>query len=92
MSLLPTVGVRELKAHLSRYLSRVQDGERFTVTDRGRTIAQLSPADESVPPAWAARLVAEKRATFRGGKPRGLSPRVRAKGRPTSAVVVEDRR
>lgn len=86
------VGVRELKARLSHYLSRVRDGERFAVTDRGRTIARLSPAGDTAAPAWVTQLVTEKRAAFGGGKPRGLSPRVRAKGRPTSAIVLEDRR
>ena len=36
-----TVGVRELKAHLSRVLRDVQRGERILVTDRGRVIAEL---------------------------------------------------
>jgi prevent-host-death family protein len=36
------VSVRELKAHLSRYLRRVQDGEEMTVTLHGRRIARLS--------------------------------------------------
>jgi prevent-host-death family protein len=92
MSTMPTVGVRELKAHLSHYLSRVRDGERFAVTDRGRTIARLAPADESPVPEWVSRAVSEKRASYRGGKPLGLHPRVKAKGRPTSAIVIEDRR
>jgi antitoxin (DNA-binding transcriptional repressor) of toxin-antitoxin stability system len=36
-----TVGVRELKAHLSRVLREVQNGETVLVTDRGRVIAEL---------------------------------------------------
>ncbi|GAB1342998.1 type II toxin-antitoxin system Phd/YefM family antitoxin [Gemmatimonas sp.] len=36
-----TVGVRELKAHLSRVLREVQSGETVLVTDRGRVIAEL---------------------------------------------------
>lgn len=36
-----TVGVRELKAHLSRVLREVQGGETVLVTDRGRVIAEL---------------------------------------------------
>ena len=36
-----TVGVRELKAHLSRVLRDVQNGETVLVTDRGRVIAEL---------------------------------------------------
>ena len=36
-----TIGVRELKTHLSRTLREVQDGEVYLVTDRGRVIAEL---------------------------------------------------
>lgn len=35
------VGIRELKAHLSRVLRDVQAGEHVLVTDRGRVIAEL---------------------------------------------------
>lgn len=38
-----TIGIRELKAQLSRALRDVQDGERYLVTDRGRVVAELRP-------------------------------------------------
>ena len=38
------VGVRELKAKLSGYLARVEQGESITVTSRGRRVAQIVPA------------------------------------------------
>lgn len=41
ISRMRTVGVRELKAHLSRVLRDVQNGETVLVTDRGRVIAEL---------------------------------------------------
>jgi prevent-host-death family protein len=44
---MKAVGVRELKAHLSRYLRDVQAGETVLVTDRGRVIAELRGAPES---------------------------------------------
>jgi prevent-host-death family protein len=40
------VGIAELKARLSEYLSRVEDGEEIVVADRGRPVARL------VPPVW----------------------------------------
>jgi prevent-host-death family protein len=89
---MQTVGVRELKARLSEHLRRVQAGERLVITDRGRAIASLVPADESARPAWLMQLVAEGRASWGGGKPVGLSPRVRVKGRSVSDAVIEDRR
>ena len=36
-------GVRELKDNLSRYLHRIQAGERVTVTAHGRVVAELVP-------------------------------------------------
>jgi prevent-host-death family protein len=38
-----TVGVAELRQNLSRYLRRVEEGERFLVTDRNRPVAELGP-------------------------------------------------
>lgn len=37
-----TVGVRELKAHLSQYLDRARAGEEITVTEHGRPVARLT--------------------------------------------------
>ena len=39
------VGIRELRAHLSRYLDQVREGEEIVVTDRGKPIARISPAN-----------------------------------------------
>ena len=38
-----TVGVAELRRNLSRYLRRVERGERLLVTDRNRPVAELGP-------------------------------------------------
>ena len=42
-----TVGVAELRQNLSRYLRRVQRGERLVVTDRNRPVAELGPPTTS---------------------------------------------
>jgi prevent-host-death family protein len=39
-----TVGVRELRQNLSKYLDRVKEGEALAVTERGREVARLIPA------------------------------------------------
>ncbi len=52
-----TVGVRELRQNLSRYLARIREGERLVVTERNRPVAILSPLPEHEDPL--ARLVAE---------------------------------
>lgn len=55
-----TVGVRELKAHLSRVLRDVQNGETVLVTDRGRVIAELrQPGIASAPLSPIDQKVAE---------------------------------
>jgi len=41
------IGIRELRQHASRWLRRVEAGESFEVTDRGRPIATLAPLRES---------------------------------------------
>jgi prevent-host-death family protein len=38
-----TVGVRELRQNLSKYLGRVKEGEALTVTEHGREVARLVP-------------------------------------------------
>jgi prevent-host-death family protein len=56
-----TVGVAELRQNLSRFLRRVEQGERLIVTDRNRPVAELGP-----PPSTGAdldRLIAEGRVT-----------------------------
>jgi len=42
-----TVGIAELRQNLSRYLQRVQRGERLVVTDRNRPVAELGPPPTS---------------------------------------------
>ena len=87
-----SIGVRELKAQLSQQLKRVQRGSRITITDRGTPIAVLSPVDPQADAEWAWRMVAEGKASWSGGKPRGLNPPVQGRGKPTSQIVIEDRR
>ncbi len=61
---MSSIGVRELKAQLSRQLKRVQGGSRLTITDRGRPIAVLSPVEAQAGAAWAWRMVAEGKASW----------------------------
>jgi len=42
-----TVGSRELKTRLGRYLRLVKQGETVVVTERGRPIAELRPVEIS---------------------------------------------
>jgi prevent-host-death family protein len=90
---MDTVGIRELKAHLSRHLKSVRSGARLLVTQRGRVIASIDPADTSDGLEWARALVTAGRAHWSGGKPDGCRHPVRTTGgRTVSAVVLEERR
>ena len=59
MYMTMTVGIAELRQNLSKYLRRVEQGQRLVVTDRNRPVAELGP-----PPSTGAaldRLIAEGR-------------------------------
>lgn len=75
-----TVGVRELRQHLSVYLRRVAAGETLRVTDRGTPVALLAPLPERADPLG--RLVAEGRLTA----PLTPSPALRVP--PSRAVLM----
>ena len=40
-----TVGVHEAKTHLSRLLEEVEEGATVEITNRGRVVARLVPAE-----------------------------------------------
>ncbi len=58
------IGVRDLKANLSRYLREVERGEVVLVTDRGRVVAELRAASGTARPESAVerglRVLAER--------------------------------
>ena len=37
------IGVQEAKTHFSKLLKRVEDGERFSITNRGKVVAVMVP-------------------------------------------------
>src|SRR5438093_578326 len=67
-----TVGVAELRQNLSRYLRRVERGERLVVTDRNRPVAELGPPSSTG--GELDRLIAEGRVSrpLRRGLPEPL--------------------
>lgn len=73
-----TVGVAELRQNLSKYLRRVERGERLVVTDRNRPVAELGP-----PPSVGNdldRLIADGRVAR--PRRRGLPEPLRLEGDP----------
>jgi prevent-host-death family protein len=59
--LMERVGMRELNQHTARVIERVKRGEVVEVTERGKLVARLVPAEPAPEPLD--RLVAEGRAT-----------------------------
>lgn len=88
---MTTVGVRELKNRLSYYLDLVKNGEPVSVTARGREIAVIMPRARNEDEEFAWRLVREGKATWSGGKPKGGSLNIPARGRPLSEIVIKER-
>lgn len=40
------IGVHEAKTHLSSLLKRIENGERFSITNKGKVVAVMLPPDE----------------------------------------------
>ncbi len=76
------VGVRELKANLSKHLRRVRAGASLTVTDRGQPVAKLIPVEVS---PGLERLMREGVVSWSGRKPTIVEPAIRLRGRGPSA-------
>ena len=84
-----SIGVRELRDHLSKHLADVRDGRTVTITDRGTPIARIVP----VGPSTLDRLIAEGRVTpaKRPKRRRTLPKPISAQG-TVSDLVSEQRR
>lgn len=66
------VGIRELRADLSRLLKRVREGEEIVVTDRGKPVARIVPMDgrRKIDRLIAAGLVTPAPKPWNGPPPR----------------------
>jgi prevent-host-death family protein len=85
------VGTRELKSKLSEYLRRVKAGETIIVTERGKTIGQITPVKPTVGKRMKA-LVESGAAEWNGKKYRPKKPAAQNRGRKqVSDLVIEDR-
>lgn len=64
-----SIGIRELRQHASRYVAMAKAGQRVPVTERGKLVAYLVPAE--VPTSTFQRMVAAGQ--VRRGNGRGIS-------------------
>jgi prevent-host-death family protein len=53
---MTSIGIRELRDGLSKYLAAVREGATITVTDHGTPVARISPVGT---PSALERLIAE---------------------------------
>ncbi len=93
---MTSVGIRNLKNHLSRYVRRVAAGERVAVTDRGRVVAELVPPTGGPTGAERSRyrdLVAAGliRPALEGGDPLADLPSLRLPPGTAAALIDQDR-
>lgn len=86
-------GIRELKAHLSRYLRRVRSGEAITITDRGTPVARIVPVSE--PSEEKMKALQQAGIISWSGKrlaPRDPVGKVLKEDQTVSDLLIEDRR
>jgi prevent-host-death family protein len=89
---MKTVGIRELKRNLSQYLRSVKAGKKVVITDRKKEIAVIVPFKKVDDQGKILQLVREGVADWSGENPRGISARIKSKGKSISEAVIEDRR
>ena len=89
---LVSVGVRELKNHLSATLDEVRRGHIITITDRQKPIAVVLPTGAPSRELTLQGFTAYGRLCWSGGKPRGVRTVRRLTGAPVANAVIEDRR
>ncbi len=90
-----TVGSRELKNRLGRYLGMVGKGETIIVTDRGKPVARILPPNPIQENADGLeeilqKMEAEGHLRRGSGRFKHFKP-VRIKGKPASKMILEDR-
>ena len=87
-----SVAIRELKASLSRVLSRAQHGKIIEVTSHNKPIARIIGIPEQAE-AGLRKLIASGAVSWGGGKPRHKLPvQLPSGGASVSQMVLEDRR
>jgi prevent-host-death family protein len=89
---METVGIRELKENLSKYLKSVKSGEKIVVTDRKKEVAIIVPFGAEADEEKILQLTQRGVAHWNGMKPMGMRSRIESRGRSVSEAVLEDRR
>jgi len=89
------VSARELRNNLAAYLRRLEKGERFTVTRRGKVLGTMEPRSElhDGADAWLWQMVREGKASWTGKKfePPKRRFKLTGEGPTLSEMILEDR-
>jgi len=86
-----TVGIRELKAHLSSCLRRVKAGETFIISERGKPIGRIYPIEKSLRDQLD-EGVRSRKWSWSGKRWTPSTPKVKLKGNKLlSDLLLEDR-
>ena len=92
IGVMETIGIRELKENLSRYMKKVKTGEKIIVTDRKKEIAIIMPLEKRSKEEKIYQLIQRGMASWSGGKPGAMPDRIVSRGKSVSGAVIEDRR
>jgi prevent-host-death family protein len=92
---MKSVGSRELKNRLGRYLRRVASGEELLITDRGKPVARLTSVrraqgEPQEPGELLRRLAAEGQIRLATRPFRKRKPPIN-RGKSLSQILLEDR-
>ena len=95
MYTMTEVSVRELRSNLTGYLRRIEQGERVTVTRRGKPVATIEPISKPQSDVDAAlwKMVREGKASWSGKTfvpPKKGVPLI-GDGPTPSEMIIEDR-
>lgn len=86
-----SVGIRELKANLSKYLRRVKSGRTVLITDRGKPVGRIVPVEQPLEERLQSMMEAGL-LVWSGNNLEPMEPLGRVRGERTVAdLLIEDR-
>lgn len=85
---MKNVGIKELKAKLSSYVAKVNNGEQIIITEHGREVACINPISKERKAIM--ELIRTNMATWSGFKPEGIN-NIMIKGKKLSTTILENR-
>ena len=73
-------------------MRKVKEGEILSVTERGRTIAYITPALVQTEIKEIQTMILGGLGTWNGGKPQGAKRLSQISGKPVSEIITDERR